>query len=196
MKNQRSKLLTFWEENQDNAKPFGWLQGRSYSEAFVICIGAGPWKYNRRKTIQGQALERLGGRDLLDIILEEDDDWYPLKWQNDFLFTTVRSLLKINGPTFQGFCSDLAPEYALSNIRKLARTKNAKVISLFCRDALQVPSFPIDRHVRRKLKELELPTDEDTMIKICTDVGIDPRLVAVAMVRTASDMDNPDWSIK
>jgi hypothetical protein len=33
------------------------------------------------------------------------------------------------------------------------------------------------------------------MIEVCEKAGIDPRLAAVTFVRTASDMDNPDWSI-
>ena len=33
------------------------------------------------------------------------------------------------------------------------------------------------------------------MIEVCKFCDIDPRIAAVTLVRTASDMDNPDWSI-
>lgn len=87
------------------------------------------------------------------------------------------------------------PAFALTYMRNLVGTKEAKVISLFCRDGLGAPSFPIDRHVKRKLQELHLPTNEDDMIEVCEKAGIDPRRAAATFVRTASDMDNPDWSI-
>ena len=48
-------------------EPFDWLDGRSYSDAFVICLAAGPWRILRRTKIQQEALNKLNGRDLLDI---------------------------------------------------------------------------------------------------------------------------------
>ena len=185
----RRTLLDFWEANKDKAQPFDWLRGRTLSEAFVICIGAGPWKFNRRKTIQGQALARLAKRDISQI--ETNIDWYPLDWQNNFTHTAVKNL-KTQNVSFDIFCKNTS----LSKLQDLVGTKTKpKVISLFCRDALKIPSFPIDRHVRRKLIELGLPANEEEMIRLCISLDIDPRAVAVAFVRTASDMDNPDWSV-
>ncbi len=194
--NDKKILQAFWHQHQDKAVPFDWLRGRSYSEAFVICLGAGPWKYNRRKKIQGESLEKLQGRDLSE--LYGADPWYPLEWQNNFLVRANGNLRKWN-LTFSEVClvaSQMPGRGALKTIRELVHTdKSPKVISLFCRDALGVPSFPIDRHVKRKLQELKLPTDEDKMIKLCDKADIDPRLAAVMFVRVASDMDNPDWSV-
>lgn len=189
-------LKKFCKENENNSMPFDWLRGRSVSEAFVICLGAGPWKFGRRKNIQGQALEKLNGRDISEISIEEAREFYPLEWQNNFLLIAARALREYN-MTFDKYCQEAMedPEFALAYIRSLVATKEAKVISLFCRDGLGAPSFPIDRHVKRKLQELNLPTDEDSMIEVCEKAGIDPRIAAVTFVRTASDMDNPDWSV-
>jgi hypothetical protein len=161
-------LQEFFRENKASAKSFNWLQGRSVSEAFVICIGAGPWKFNRRKTIQSQSLEKLNARDICQITEIEACQFYPLNWQNKFLLKASKSLRKLN-MSFDEYCSEAVkdPTLTLTYIRDLVGTKEAKVISLFCRDGLKVPSFPIDRHVKRKLQELNLPTDEDSMIELC-----------------------------
>ncbi len=188
-------LKAFCKENEGNARSFDWLRGRSVSEAFVICLGAGPWKFGRRKTIQGQSLQKLNRRDIADLTEEEASNFYPLDWQNKFLLHASRTL-RANNTTFAEYCTVAmkSPNTALQAIKSLAGTKDAKVISLFCRDGLKAPSFPIDRHVKRKLQELKLPSDEESMMKVCKSCGIDPRIAAVTFVRTASDMDNPDWS--
>ena len=190
-------LRNFWNNNKHLAIPFDWLRGRRYSEAFVICLGAGPWKFERRKNIQKAALEKLKTLDLSNLSLKNTEDFYPLKWQNQFLYNAVDTIKKRN-ITFDSYCQKLIdeePEFALLQMKRLVRTPNAKVISLFCRDALKVPSFPIDRHVRRKLIELNLPTKELNIMRLCYILNLNPREVAVAFVRAASDMDNPDWSI-
>lgn len=191
------KTLSDFYQSQLPVEPFHWLRGRSFSEAFVICIGAGPWKFGRRKKIQGEALNKLAGRDISEVMMDEAKDFYPLAWQNNFILETSKSMRDI-GLSFNAFCEDIKNKpQTLQLIKNISKSKgNPKVISLFCRDALQAPSFPIDRHVKRKLIELGLPANEDKMIKVCSDAGIDPRSAAVAFVRAASDMDNPDWSIK
>jgi len=195
---QVETLIDFWEQNQHLATPFGWLRGRSFSDAFVICIGAGPWKFNRRKNIQGRALKILNGRDLVSLSEDEIVQMYPLQWQRSFIKTAVYNLTDPNSAwkksDFDIFCAR-KPPIGRRIMLSLVGSSSTKVISLFCRDALKVPSFPIDRHVRRKLIELGLPADEDKMIDLCEEAGIDPRKVAVAFVRAASDMDNPDWSV-
>lgn len=198
MVSSEQALLDFYKEHTP-VESFKWLQGRSYSEAFVICIGAGPWKFERRKKIQGEALKKLQGRDISDLGLDEASKFYPLKWQNTFLHNSVQSL-GILKQSFDFFCKELNliedVYFALDAIFDITRCSgNPKVLSLFCRDSLQLSSFPIDRHVKRKLIELGLPTNERKMIGLCNKVGIDPREAAVAFVRAASDMDNPDWSI-
>lgn len=209
MANAEQTLLDFYKANSP-VVPFKWLQGRTFSEAFVICIGAGPWKFGRRKKIQGEVLDRLQGKDLVDLDLNEVSEFYPLAWQNNFLENTVRFLQQTR-KEFEQHCSFITSFYTkqeidgiktnllyypLSEVHAMTQCSgNPKVLSLFCRDGLKLPSFPIDRHVKRKLIELGLPTNERRMMHLCTKAGIDPREVAVAFVRAASNMDNPDWSI-
>jgi hypothetical protein len=196
-------LKDFWKRHKDQAQPFNWLRGRSYSDAFVICIGAGPWRFGRRRAIQGRALQILNGRDLTSLTNDEIEDMYPLRWQREFVKNAIQNLHKEH-ESFEHFC-DLCKSpcgterpgrsVMLRVMLGLVDTNNAKVISLFCRDALKVPSFPIDRHVKRKLIELGLPPNEYKIIELCQKIGIDPCKVAVAFVRAASNMDNPDWSV-
>lgn len=175
--------------------PFNWLQGRTFSEAFVICIGAGPWKFNRRKTIQEKALNKLNKRDLSRL---RNVNWYPLEWQNKFVNNVRRSLTT----SMEEFCCKLMcpkcvnPNEARQYLFNAAGCpKGSKVLSLFCRDALRIPAFPIDRHVKRYLIKHKLPTNENSMIKLCMDANLDPCHIAVGFVRAASDMDNPNWSV-
>lgn len=202
MANSEKVLLDFYNQ-QTPVQHFNWLQGRSFSEAFVICIGAGPWKFDRRKKIQGEALDKLGNRDINELSRDEASRFYPLEWQNEFLTNSVKSLQDVLHWSFDYFCEDLITRtktkgvfFGLDSIYDLTQCSGSpKVLSLFCRDALQIPSFPIDRHVKRKLIELGLPTNERKMISLCFKVGINPSDAAVAFVRAASDMDNPDWSV-
>jgi hypothetical protein len=85
-------LLDYWIANQHNYMPFTWLRGRSFSDAFVICLGAGPWLYGRRKTVQGLVLGKLKSRDISELDPQEISSWYPLKWQNQFLCHAVTVL--------------------------------------------------------------------------------------------------------
>lgn len=194
---QRATLQTL--ANDLNTTPFEWLKGRTYSEAFVICIGAGPWKFERRKKIQGEALRRLEKRDLAD--LKPAVKWYPLSWQNDFVNNMIKNL-SINNLTMNKLCCKLAcshctkPELAREYIFNFAGCpKGSKVLSLFCRDGIGIPSFPIDRHVKRFLVKYNLPTNEGKMIKLCQELELDPCKIAIGCVRASSNMDNPDWSI-
>jgi hypothetical protein len=171
-------------------RPFSWLDGRSASDAFVICIGAGPWKFARRQHIQRRALETLAGRDLSAL---EKVDWYPLTWQNDYVQKTVDFLHRTE-KTMTEFCAGVTSR--LEVYEAAGNPYGSKVLSLFCRDALCIASFPIDRHVRRLLMAHHLPwTREESIIHLCEEADIDPREMAVACVRAASDMDNPDWSL-
>jgi hypothetical protein len=49
-----------------------------------------------------------------------------------------------------------------------------KCLWLFARDYLQLPAFPIDRHVERFVKEVGLKRDEWYIIKLCRMAGLDP----------------------
>lgn len=171
--------------------PFSWLNGRNYSDAFVICVGAGPWKFQRRKTIQKLALDKLSGRDLSNL---DSIDWYPLEWQNNFVNNMI-FYLKDNNYTMEKFCSSISSRYQIYKAVNGISYKGSKVLSLFCRDALKIPAFPIDRHVRRLLLHRNLPDNEEDMINLCNLAKLNANKMAVGMVRMASDMDNPDWSL-
>ncbi len=182
------------------------------SAAFICCIGAGPWKYGRRRKIQLQGLERLAGRDLQEAVLGNattktifDEslrvDWFPLKWQNQmtgalafYLRQLGRSLKK--PITLADFCAQ-APFN--DGWRKLfydvcGCPKGAKVLSLFCRDYMRIPSFPIDRHVRKILKENGLPDKEEQVLQLCEMANVDPIHLARCLGTSRLNGGNPDWS--
>ena len=183
---QQTQVLTDFYNSCTDKRHFTWLRGRSYSEALVICVGAGPWRFERRKKIQGLALSALNNQDLKFF----PENVYPLTWQNNIIKNIKQNL---GWSFFDKLCSRIAHR---DTLLELSGCKNLpKVLSLFCRDSLKIPSFPIDRHVKRKLEELGLPTKEDDIVNLCMEAKLDPRKVAVAFVRVASDMDNPDWSI-
>lgn len=193
---QVEKLKEFYSSCKDK-RPFIWLDGRSYSEAFVICVGAGPWRFERRKKVQGEALKQLDGKDLINWNYPPKLSCfeYPLKWQNDIIFNTVHYLMG-NKVKFNDLCLMNNKKFLRNLILEMSGCKTLpKVLSLFCRDSLKIDAFPIDRHVKRKLQELGLPTKEEDMIKICREALLEPNLVATAFVRASSDMDNPDWSV-
>jgi hypothetical protein len=174
---------------------FTWLNGRSFSDAFVICIGAGPWRLERRKKIQQLALDKLAGRDILHI--EDNINWYPLNWQNKFV-NNLNNYLKKTGLSMDLFCDIIQAENYNQLLYSACGCPNgSKVLSLFCRDGLKISNcFPIDRHVKRFLKENDLPTKESAMIELCLHANIDSARFATAIVRNYGNVDNPDWSIK
>lgn len=44
-----------------------WM-GSEPNKAFLICLGAGPWKIERRKKVQTRAIQWLNNRDLGNIL--------------------------------------------------------------------------------------------------------------------------------
>jgi endonuclease III len=58
--------------------------------------------------------------------------------------------------------------------------KGTKVLWLFARDFLQVPAFPIDRHVKRILAQYALPADSWKMTLICEQAEINTNQLARA----------------
>lgn len=199
---KEEKILTNFYSQEIIKHPnpeFNWMNGRSYSEKFVICVGAGPWKFGRRKKIQGDVLAKLNGRDLSDSKIHINDyecKWYPLTWQNLFA-ECMKYHLWAQKITMDEYCNKIIETNDRHHVYHTAsESKYTKCLSLFCRDGLGIDAFPIDRHVKRKLEELNLPVNEDKLIKICRAVGLEPNKVATLFVRSASEMDNPDWSIK
>lgn len=160
-----------------------WLQDLSYSQAFLCCVGSGPWTVNRRATVQRQALDALDGRDLSTIEPKAVENMrWPLEWQRLYTrsaadYCAERSL------TFRDLCEQVEDHAfdpdPLSFLYQVcgSSSKRVKVLDLFARDKLKIPAFPIDRHVRRRLVELSLPIDGPQMVRLCQAAGLSPASV-------------------
>ncbi len=184
--NQIEKLQTIYNNLLDKDE-FTWLDGLNSSQAFLACIGAGPWKLARRQKIQEGALEILGQNDLL-FVSNEIINYFPLQWQKNIVQNLTNNLKS----TFNTFCNKLYSRKMLYNACGVS-SKGVKVLSLFCRDYLKFDAFPIDRHVKRLLKDNKLPTTEDEMIYLCSLSGLFPNKVATAFVKQGG-VQNPDLS--
>ena len=163
-----------------------WLP-QNYSQAFVVCVGAGPWKIDRRYKVQCAALLELNGRPL-EVLESDKIDWFPLVWQNQFIQKMVRHLHTAR-TSMDDFCRGIqlaASKNPLVGLSLYYQSIGAqsKVLSLFARDALKIAAFPIDRHVERWLKKYELPVDEIKLLKLCMKADLNPRAVAVAFFQT------------
>lgn len=163
-----------------------WLP-QDYSQAFVVCVGAGPWKADRRYKVQCAALDKLKERPL-EVLESDKIDWFPLDWQNQFIQKMVRHLHTAR-TSMDGFCISIkmaARKNPLVGLSLYYQSIGAqsKVLSLFARDCLKIAAFPIDRHVERWLKKYDLPVDEIKLLKLCMKADLNPREVAVAFFQT------------
>lgn len=152
--------------------------------ALLICLGAGPWRIERRTKIQKKVIKwylSLNVDDLSKIVPNQVKNLYPLNWQNNHLFNIIE-YLRIHSKTFWEFYFAWKNIYDLNQwedipkeLFKMAKVpkKGTKTLWLFIRDCLQKPAFPIDRHVTRKLKEYELPQDSYYVTNACIKAGID-----------------------
>lgn len=178
----RLKNLIQQIENNSVIDDGTWLDHLNASQAFLVCIGAGPWKIGRRNFIQNGAIEALGDKDLSQI-----DDIkifkYPLKWQNQKVADLIEYLkkYKITMKWFVEWISGMRdPVKVLYEITKT--TGRAKVLDLFARDYLKAASFPIDRHVEKVLRDNDFPVNEKYMIELCQKTGLSVSHVARAFV--------------
>lgn len=179
-----------------------WLDGRSYSDAFVLCISSGPWRSDRRFKIQSDAISFVAGRDLSEI--NSNIDFFPLMWQNSFLNSIIH-FLQLRNQSMTEYCNEIIKAYDETKYLHVVRfalysacncPKGSKVLSLFVRDRLKfLPCFTIDRHVKRYLKDHNLPQTEVEMVKLCEENNIDSRLFALGIAQS-SGIKNPDWSVK
>jgi len=92
------------------------------------------------------------------------------------------------------FCTTIQRSGDVTGLYRACGTGYAKTLSLFARDYLDVPAFPIDRHCRRGLIAAGLPVDEQALLKLCTESGVDASSVARYIVSGLIDGSNPDWS--
>jgi len=171
-----------------------WLENLTFSQALIVCIGAGPWKEGRRRQVQLNALKELGDRDLSLINIQETlviGSWYPLEWQNKMLFRFIQRT-QTTPRTFESIChhfkdynciiyTNPTPDEAWNTYQRFEflkffgyETKTPKVISLFIRDKLKFPAFPMDRHVKANLDQFKIPHDEMLVLKLCLRNGVDP----------------------
>lgn len=172
-----------------------WLPSDS-SQAFICCIGAGPWKYGRRRKVQHEALKALGTRTIEQ--LEGTEHWFPLTWQNEMLNCLTRFLheKQRSNETMDNLISvlrNLDDDHARRLFYDVCgRPNGTKVLSLFLRDYVGTPCFPIDRHVRRALEGLGLPTKEDEILDLCWQANIKP--IPIARHLIGLKIKNPNWS--
>jgi hypothetical protein len=174
--------------------------------AFLISVGAGPWKVNRRLNVQRGALKWFLTQHVSDLSMLEPDQArfvYPLLWQNDHLRRLIGSLRE-KECLFSKWCCDAifegldyenrpdAWETYLAELFKMCGVKErgTKVLWMFARDFLGFPAFPIDRHVRRQLKARNLPLDPWYISRACVAGG----LPAGMLNRSMFSGVNPDWS--
>lgn len=194
--------LKFAADGHDSLSTNTWLPA-NYSRAFVICIGAGPWKFNRRLTVQQNAVAWLNNRELETIA--EPVSCYPLDWQNTTV-STLASNLRAMKTSMHDFCSKIIKESAIDSAKSrrdfysaCGNPKGFKVLSLFCRDALKIDSFPIDRHVQRRIDKFNLPNDENALVHLCNKSNLPSRNVATWFVHEGENgrglnKGNPDWT--
>lgn len=180
----------------DSEAAWAWLNDFNPSQALVVCLGAGPWKEGRRKAVQSHALRALGSSDIADC--NPQNLGFPLQWQYRkvaFLIEYLRTHFAITERPMDKFFFWLQsnPRSATSELYKATGSSGrAKVLDLYARDYLNVPSFPIDRHVHRVLRDAGLPLKEDTLVAACYHADLDPRKVARRLV--GHTVSNPDLS--
>lgn len=180
-----------------------WLEGLDDSQAFLVCIGAGPWQAKRRHDVQNAALRAYAEQGYRDLAFADPNKLgYPLTWQvqkitvmRDHLIRAINHLTAANFP-FLGLCARIRRERDAQPLYDVVG--RSKVIELFVRDQLLLPSFPIDRHVRRALKAYRLPCSSDKIIKMCADLDADlhhdSRLLSRALFRLESENKSPGGS--
>lgn len=149
-----------------------WLTRHRPSVALLLCLGSGPWKYGRRKVVQSKALEILGERDLSELKEREITLIFPLEWQHKYLRLAMRYARACGGWDYA--CSRMrGRKLDIAEIFEVR--KPPKVLSMFVRDFWLRDAFPVDRWVRRKLKEFELPTQERKILALFAELGLSPR---------------------
>lgn len=168
------------EKFRDNWKT--WLP-KDPNSAFLTCVGAGPWKAERRKKVQGKAIEWFHTRwnDFYGVApgYVHKNPPFPLVWQNRMVYDLAENLSK-ESRTFFGWCNIWKEskewERCIKEFFEMCGQTyvGTKVLWLFTRDYLNLPGFPIDRHVEAFLRKLDLPINPWYITELCLNVGIDP----------------------
>jgi hypothetical protein len=174
-----------------------WLPSNP-TAAYIVCVAQGPWKYERREKITQAALRETRGKDMRQISSVSS---FPFDWQKG-LIGNLNKYLNKKGLSFKELLKQVVDTYksgiANKDIDPAARARHLfykacgapdgpKVLSMFLRDYLHLPTFPIDRHVRRMLVKHKLPVHEAALIALCNTKGVDPMMVAIGTVRIGSN---------
>lgn len=174
---------------------YQWLP-RDPVDALLVCVGAGPWRYGRRRAVQQAALLKYQGLRAKGWNFNElqGTPLFPLAWQNLIVDRLSRWCcdMDFSWPYFLAVTQDPADD--LQAIAKGQAGGRFKVIDMFVRDFLVAPAFPIDRHVRAQLQEHGLPADQAVLLCACLDLKIDPIPLARWLGSSRLDGGNPDWS--
>jgi hypothetical protein len=155
-----------------------WCVGEN-EEGLLYILSWGPWHESREEAVFREALEkfRKKGKRLHELNPQKIN-FYPLKWQNDFLKRIILYLRK-NNLAFDEFIKKLKEkENARDELFKICKVKYSKVLSCVIRDIVKANCFPIDRRVRSFLIKHKLPISEDEIIKMCKKEGVNPRIFA------------------
>lgn len=194
------KLYQLQKLGSDKKHDWKWLP-ENPNRAFLICLGAGPWKELRRVAVQAAAVEWYEERWTDLAAIPKYGNWspYPLSWQNLYLRSMVMSLAEQKA-TFKSKCTEwffytqkwqqhLLELFSMCGVGPEGR----KCLWLFARDFLGLPSFPIDRHVERALEEVDLPKkDAWYIIELCHKAGMDPSALNRSLFLAKAE--NYDWS--
>ena len=168
------------------------------SKAFLISVGAGPWKEQRRFNVQKAALDWYASTYARDLGKLEDIGFlkvYPFEWQNKFLRVLIKNLKEQN-MYFSEYCNELKMRKdwreALEEFFEFCGStkQGTKVLWMFVRDFMDIPAFPVDRHVKRAMEDKGLPTDAWEITNLCLDAGVNPNILN----RKLFLGKNPDWS--
>lgn len=153
-----------------------WLRQHRPSVAMLLCLGSGPWKIGRRFTVQANALKVLGERDIIELKPHEVQSIFPLDWQRKYLkaarrfvttrqvwdFDSIFNIRKTPDVLYEAILSIhyLAHGYHIGVRSGACKKPLPKVLGMFVRDFIMLDCFPQDRHVRKWLKDHNLPTHQ------------------------------------
>jgi len=153
-----------------------WLDNFNFSQSFILCVGSGPWRIERRKQVQSKALSILKNDDITDLTYNYDN-LFPLDWQN-MLITHAYMINRYIGFSFEEYCNMLCKNthkiFSFYEIFGYTDKKHPKVLSMFIRDKFKQPAFPIDRHVKQNLNKYNIPHNEKLIIQNCEALNTNP----------------------
>jgi hypothetical protein len=108
---------------------------------------------------------------------------YPLDCQNRILTKMLNSLEK-EKDLFEALCLQwkVSPDWG-SSLEDLFKRcgcskKGSNVLWMFARDYLNIPSFPIDREVKKALEKNNLPVCSWEMTKLCLEAEVSPNILS------------------